>query len=423
MVRLFLLSCPLIIAAAASAMELALTRTTGQFRYEATPMLVDLNGDGSDEILGPNLGGQVLAWTLDGKDFGSGQDGLIAQLPEGTWCSQGAVGPGPLYVFCSLEGLVVGLDASWQVAWQHQLPGKTQYSRAVPLLLEGEGGPFLYIGDLSGAITCLDEHGKVLYTKQLESGPCISELILNPYGEGVIASSGTTVYALTSALEQQWRKDVQEQVQSRPLVVQGGQPLLVVATKEGSVVALDGDGAEQWRAKIGEELDSTLTLLPSAERPLIVTTGLWGNAHALTVEGKPVWSHLFRSKVRARPLVFDVNGDGAEDVLIATYAQHAYALDRTGNRIDDIRLSGSINAAPLALPTAQPEVLFISTTLQAHRFRQGAPRPLFGEDAEFPCADELSLETSGQPRAVLVKNPKRQLLRVNVESTASTCNP
>ena len=65
-------------------MEFVWTRTTGQYRAEATPLIADVDGDGIDEIVAVNLGGQVMVWTLDGSPVGRGQDGiLLAQTQRG----------------------------------------------------------------------------------------------------------------------------------------------------------------------------------------------------------------------------------------------------------------------------------------------------------------------------------------------------
>ena len=43
------------------------------------------SGGGKAEILVLNQGGQLLLWADDGTAIGSGQDGLVAQLPAGRW--------------------------------------------------------------------------------------------------------------------------------------------------------------------------------------------------------------------------------------------------------------------------------------------------------------------------------------------------
>lgn len=199
------LGCP------AVAMELVWTRGTGQFRYEATPMLVDADGDGDQEILGVNLGGQVLLWNQDGTDAGPGQDGTVTTLPQGTWCSTPAIvgtGAKALYVFVSVEGLVAALNAQWQPAWQLQLPGKTQWGKATPAV--DEEGQRLFVGDLSGAFSCIAPKGEVIWQQKLETGGCTTPptLLKDSAEIKLLMPAGNVLHALTVEGKPAWESDL-----------------------------------------------------------------------------------------------------------------------------------------------------------------------------------------------------------------------
>ncbi|MBI2434871.1 MAG: PQQ-like beta-propeller repeat protein [Candidatus Hydrogenedentes bacterium] len=415
-----------------AAMELVWTRTTGQFRYESTPLLVDR--DGPQEILGVNVGGQVLAWRLDGTDAGTGQDGLVAQLPEGNWTSTPTVvetAAGRRYVFVSVEGLAVALDASWQPAWQHTLPGKTQWARATPLVVDTQMGRCLYVGDLSGAITCLSDTGSVVWSTKPGEGGCATMLQRLDQEDQtlLLAPVGTRLHALRLTGEPVWASDLGGKIISRPeVLVHERKTYLFCGAGAGELFALSETGKVRWHAAIGDEIDSSIAILPRKDAaPLVVCTGLWGNCHAFDLSGMRQWTHQFRAKNRTKPLVTDVNGDGAQDVLVATYAQHAYALDANGHLMDDIRLSGTVNGSPIAVPAAPgTDVVFVSTTLLAHRFRPGPPQARFGVvTATKPTAEAegLACALSEAGGVLLVENPARRLLRVNAQSHGEKAAP
>ena len=93
------------------------------------------SGVGKEEILVLNQSGQLLLWASDGTAIGSGQDGLVAQLPEGRWTTAPTLvdaAAGVRFVLASVKGLVVGLDRKFQSLWQHQLPGETAWKGGLP---------------------------------------------------------------------------------------------------------------------------------------------------------------------------------------------------------------------------------------------------------------------------------------------------
>ena len=194
------------------AMELVWTRPAAQYRSEATPLVADFDDDGAPEILLVNLGGQVLLWEADGTPIGTGQDGMIAQLPEGRWTSQPVQlfrPEGPLVVFGSVEGNLVALDSAWAVAWQHALGAETTWSRAVPAVVDAGDKTLVVIGDASGKITALDAQGAVAWSTALEGGP--SRAMVKVWTDDadktlLLASAGENLFALDTTGAVQWKR-------------------------------------------------------------------------------------------------------------------------------------------------------------------------------------------------------------------------
>ena len=152
------------------AMEIQWTRMAGQTPVEASPLVGQFSDSGKPEILVLNQGGQLLLLANDGSAIGSGQDGLVAQLPEGRWTTAPTLIDSPAgtrFVVASVKGLVVGLDRKFQPVWQHQLPGETAWGRAVPAVLSTRSGAALVFNDLSGTVSCLRPNGQVVWTNAL----------------------------------------------------------------------------------------------------------------------------------------------------------------------------------------------------------------------------------------------------------------
>ncbi|MCC6794497.1 MAG: DUF4091 domain-containing protein [Candidatus Hydrogenedentes bacterium] len=411
--------------ASSHAMELVWSRGTGQYRCEATPVIVALDNDGNDELLSVNVGGQVMLWNLDGSQARDGQDGTATELPKGEWSSMPLVidsRADTRIVFGNTSGLFICTNANFVTQWTYQTLGKTQWSRAVPAVWTTHAGVRLVIGDLSGTVTCLDTNGRALWTRAFDGSPIRTFITADDTNERLYVAAGENIHCLNARGVPQWMYRIGGEILSKPeLIRDGPREYIVCANSQGNVVALSPSGNELWRTHAGGSIDSSITFWPDDEKSLIVFTGLWGNAYALDLDGQLVWIHHFRSKNRARPLIVDVNGDGRTEMLVAAYNQHLYAFDREGRCVDDVRVAGSVNASPLAMQNKDGgnDVVIVSTTLQAHRFAPALARPIYGHHG--PQRGRLFVQhpdndSNTNIDAIVLDNPSGRFARVNVSA-------
>lgn len=420
---LILLVLLAVLVADSHAMELVWSRGTGQYRCEATPSIVDIDGDGDKELLTVNVGGQVMLWNLDGSEASDGQDGAIAELPKGEWSSMPLVidsRGGLRIVFGNTSGLFVCTNTAFVTQWTYQTPGKTQWSRAVPAVLTTSAGTWFVIGDLSGTVTCLDMNGRVSWTREFNGSPIRTFVTADDANDRLYVAAGENIHCLDARGVPQWMYRIGGEILAKPETIGAGpRDFIVCANSKGDVAALSSSGKELWKTNIGGETDASIALWPDEERPLIVFTGLWGDAYAMDIEGHLVWHHYFRSKNRARPLIVDVNGDGRTELLVAAYNQHLYAFDREGRCLDDIRVAGSVNASPISVPNENgtSDIIVVSTTLQAHRFAPALARPIYGHHG--PQRGRLFVQhpendSDANVDAIVLDNSSGRFARVNV---------
>jgi hypothetical protein len=412
------------------AMEIQWTRMAGQWPVESSPLVGKFSGSGKEEILALNRGGQVMLWTPDGAAIGAGQDGTVTQLPEGRWTTAPTLlepAAGARFVFASVEGLVVALNEKFEPAWRYKLPGETGWGRAVPALLRDSSATRLLFTDATGVVTCLTSDGKVAWTNALAAGACKVpvQVVSMKSGETlVLVPAGSTLVACDATGNVRWRRELNGEILTRPeILALTDRELVFCGTSTGSLFALNLKGEIAWQCTTGDTFSNWIVFLPRRGlEPLILFTGLWGNLHAVDVQGRRVWTHLFRTKTRAAPLVLEVDDDGRAEVLVPTFHQHVYAFDDEGQLKDDVRLSGIMPSAlvPIAgVVESKPDLVVTTTTLLGYRLRPGLPKSVYGTTPE-PSDIQLQFlreANEKEPPALLAKNPAGALVNIQLSTT------
>ncbi|HUW61574.1 MAG TPA: glycoside hydrolase domain-containing protein [Candidatus Bathyarchaeia archaeon] len=421
-----------ILAGAAGAMDLVWTRTTGQFRPESAPVVVEGIIEGDPLLVCVNLGGQVMAWRLDGTDFGRGQDGrgqdgTVYQLPEGKWSSSPAVVNGEtVLVFCSVEGQVIALDREFTLLWEQRLAEETWWARATPVVLTLSGKDSMFLGDKSGTITCIQPDGTVAWQVNPGEGPCRSRLAVMQAEEGplLLAPLGAALCCFTPGGDLKWTHRFAAchpngTMLASPVFVKQGSLEGILCGVEDSLYALTPEGEILWMREISSTLDATIALMPRPGLdPLILCQGLWGNLQAFDLSGQPVWTHLYRSKSRTQPLVADFDGDGQQEAVVTAYNQRVLLINAKGERTDEVRLSGLISAAPTPIHNgAGTDMVIVTGTLLAHRLHAGDARATYGTPAETGAVRVSAMRNGNQP-GILVDNPDGTFLRAAARWTA-----
>ena len=414
------------------AMDIQWTRMAGQWPVEASPLVADFSHSGKAGILVLNRGGQLMLWAADGTSVGSGQDGLVSQLPAGHWTTAPTLVDAPTkarLLAANVEGLVVGLDQSFQVLWQQQLPGETGWGRATPAPLTTTAGPAFAFGAGSGTVVCLTAEGKVVWTNALGAGPIKAApraVSRDQKDAGLLVGAGSALFRLDANGGVRWRRDLGSEILTTPEVVKlPAGDLVLCGTASGSLFGLSPGGEVRWECPTGDALNRHIILLPrGSSTPLILCAGEWGNLHAIDVAGRPVWTHLFRTKTRAAPVVAEADGSGRHQILLPAFNQHLYVFDEDGGLADDIRLSGIMPSAvaPIADPAkSRSDYLVTTTTLLAYRLRPGPARSPYGKTG-VPGQTGLQL-LSGAPgqdgASVQVSNPHGALLKVAVRMSGT----
>lgn len=264
----------------------------------ATPVLVDLDGDGIQDIVIGSRNGQVHA--------------IIGRNGQSMWVfrTRAEITASPVAVDLDADGLpevLVGshdrrlyaLRADGQVMWSFETGGIIRTKPAV-FRLEGEDGYTVVFANYDNVVYALDGCSGHLRWRQL-----LPYCLLSPFGKGIVSS---------------------------PLVAdldQDGHPEIVIGTRNKRVFALDAaSGRIRWFRRFSYGLDSSPSLAWLDGRAVVLIgsgeslNGKGDNSiYALDgATGRTIWRRRVKGGLDGSPSIADINGDGRLEVVETTLA-------------------------------------------------------------------------------------------------------
>ncbi len=166
----------------------------------------------------------------------------------------------------------------------------------------------------------------------------------------------------TATIKPIWSFDIKAPILAPPLTYsQGKEHHIIVATKDGRVVHLNGEGKPEWEFSINNKLSKVdlmfmdeqsaksisgmPALLISAE-PLIIFGSEAGIIHAITLSGKKAWEIKTKGAIRSSPLIADINGDGIPEIIITSMDKIVYVISPQGKIIWTFLADAEIESSP-----------------------------------------------------------------------------
>lgn len=254
---------------------------------------------------------------------------------------------------------VFARDGSGQALWGWRT--KTRFMTYPAVLTRPGQASLIYVADTGGVLTCLDGSGKEVWHAQL-NGPSSwsAAVVCDLDGDGNVEviqtdEKGTvwTFEALTG--KPLWQAKVKG-IPVSPSVgdLDGdGKPEIVVATGDGVVTALKGDGHLLWEQNIGGSSPSWATAAPvifagSDGRGRIAAASSEGSCFCFDSKGEILWRRPTRGAAASTISVGDLDLDGRADICLITQLGVIYRFDESGRVIWEIDMQGR-SLAPGAL--------------------------------------------------------------------------
>lgn len=281
----------------------------------SAPAVGDLDGDGEAEVIVGSDGGEVYAWHADGA--------LVAGFPVSV---TGSVKSSP--ALANLDG-----DPGLEIAFATSAPRV--------YLLDNDGSAFAGWPLAPGGIP--ESYGNYI----LASTPAVGDLTGDGQPEIVVGSTDGRVYAwqldgtLVSPL---WPRVTLDWVYASPVIVdvnRDGYRDVVAASGDGRLYAWDGNGFNlpgfPLRVRGGLVASPAVADLDGDGDLEIIFASLLGKVYAVHQDGSPLagWPRDTGATIYSSPVIGDLDGDGDLEVVIGTHAGLVYAWHHEGIPVVD----------------------------------------------------------------------------------------
>ena len=454
--RALLLPAILFSAAHATAVNTVWTHTTASGHIASSPAVGDLTGDGIDDLVVTDTGGNITALNGSGQVLWKRHIvGPITISPTlADVCpSEADTGTSPLELLVvNGDGQIHCLDANTgRRIWLHALPHTVDWGKTSIMVddLDRDGAPEIVTGDTAGTVVCLSGEGELLWSYGNTLGnvlcPASGDLDGDGMKEVLIAGDKSALICLSHDGKEQWR--LGDDTTGASAVVwnldgDAGQEIIAAIGKELTVV--NSDGAIRWKYMMKSEVDSAITVADAdADRvPEIYAVDLSGTLVCLAADGSLRWSGNVGQRARRSPSVGDVDGDGAMEILVAGYSSAIHVFKADGTLLEQIPLPAASNATAtlLKVGTGDPSSWRVGVvcptqdgTISAYQWanapeKLNAPWPAYRMNAARTPSSEaatalakvvdVDLGTtakSGNVYRVRVANPNRLRLTVDLD--------
>ena len=318
----------------------------------ASPIIADLENDGRSEVIVcASRDRRVIC--LDGSGEVRWDYQLRDAAGDGIQATPSVVdydGDGRKEVFFADEGGVVGcLDSRGKLIWRVFTGDRVDYSGPVVADVNGDSRIEVVFGSDSGTLYCLDDAGIELWHYQGDGSirgiPAVLRDDATSTMRIYVTFSGGTAACLSSEGKVLWSRDEPSTAKTRrsgPALgdLDGdGRMEMISATGDFQVIACDATtGDERWRWKGLHQIDQTnsfaLADFDGSGRLDVVCgdgAGLGGPGRVYRLrDGKALWTADVRGGVVQGPSIGDVDGDGALEILVCTRENRLVCLSQDG---------------------------------------------------------------------------------------------
>lgn len=339
-------------------------RVTVGMGANTTPALADLDLDGTMDIVLPDAQGSLFRLTDQGNVL------WRVALPEAATVgvSLGDVNrDGTLDILVAAGKTLLCFTPAGKENWRVSLD---EPINSFPTIadIDADGKPEVIFGANDNKLHVLTGSGKSKWTFATKSwivgGVAVGNLVGDKKLEIVFGSLDYNVFCVDAKGKPLWKYATGNWVQTSPCIADidrdGGKDVLI-GSDDGFVYALSRRGTLKWKNHlfgVSADDDSTRTRAYLAVADLdkdgtleTVAVSPQGEVHVFTSDGQLAWRKSAggyeSTSVVGAPLIADLNGDGWQDILLATEAGNLVAMDAWGNTHWSHRAARGLVSTPI----------------------------------------------------------------------------
>lgn len=267
----------------------------------------------------------------------------------------------------SSDGSVYAFDAAGAKLWSVDTGG--QVNDVTTVDFEGPGKPTVIAGSMGGTVTAISPDGVELwrfqapYYKRVGHIRCVfpADLAGNGQQVAIAGSDNWHFHAIDREGKEIWRyESVHGATAGAAADIDGdGKDEVICATEYywWHVVRPDGQRLFSYSARSGPHANvAAAARLDTAGGLCSIFGGADGNVHVIGPDGKLRW--LFNSGDEVTAIeTLDINGDGLDELLVASMSFNVYALDQSGNILWRRDLGSEVDGLALVKAGAKNRLL------------------------------------------------------------------
>lgn len=295
----------------------------------------DINNDNLPEIVFGTKNGDIFCVDAKGRELWTFKTYNKQKVEKNT-----AVESSPVIIdinhdgkeeiiFGTESGMLFCLSNKGKLLWRYQLEGGIKASPKVEDI-NHDGYLEILVPCIDRKLYIISYSGKILNSftadSPLESTPCI---IKGKDTRIIVGSIRGTIYSLDSGCNIKWRLKTEEGVKAEPSYFFYNEELIVFGTLDGNLFLLDRKGNILWKYKTHGAIYSKPIIKDINEDsiPEIVFGSGDSRIYALTIYGEKLWSYETHDKITANVVVEDFDNDGKIEIMAGSHDSNIYILE------------------------------------------------------------------------------------------------
>ena len=320
----------------------------------ASPIAVDVDGDGNQEVLFGTKDGKVyvldgnaqIKWVYDSKENFSDTELMFIDTE-----SVNSINSPPNVadingdgkkeiVFGSESGNIYALSPDGELLWKKKIGAPIRGGICIHNVV-GNANPEIIFGASDSSLYVLDSQGKTLWKYQAKAEIESSPLAFSAHKKHIVFGDNSgLIYSLDFKGNLEWTLKTGGKITAQPAVGNlygDGTQYIVIGSSDNKLYCIDEMGTIKWTFKTEGAILSKVALADiNKDRMLEILFGSCdNNVYAITCSGELLWSYETDFWVVATPIVTDVDGDGNDEVIVGSYDHNLYILDSRGSYIID----------------------------------------------------------------------------------------